>query len=100
MAQIVVMPQSGQTMEEGIVVEWLKKEGEHIEKGEILLTIDTGKASLEVESDYSGILRKILVTPENGPVPCLTPIAIIGEASENIVVDQVLADYANSLKNP
>ena len=93
MANVVVMPQMGHTMEEGIVQEWLKKEGDAVEKGEILLTVETDKATIEVESDYSGTLKKILVTPEDEAVPCLTPIAIIGEADEELDVDKILADF-------
>jgi len=52
------MPRSGQTMEEGSVVEWFKQEGEAVEKGEVLLTIQTDKAELEVESDYAGVLAR------------------------------------------
>ena len=66
MAHIVVMPRSGQTMEEGSVVQWLKREGETVEKGEALLTIQTDKAEIEVEADYSGVLAKILITPDDG----------------------------------
>lgn len=93
MAEVVVMPQSGQTMEEGTVVAWRKAEGDTVDKGEILLEVETDKATLEVESDYSGILKKILVTPEDGAVACLTPIAIIGDAAEQVDVAAVLAEF-------
>ncbi len=93
MAHVVVMPVSGQTMEEGSVVEWLKNEGDAIAKGEPLVTIMSDKANVEVESDFSGVLKKILVTPDDGDVACLTPIAIIGEADEEIDVDALLAEH-------
>ena len=64
MVTTVIMPQMGLTMEEGKIVEWLKKEGERVEKGEPLLQIETDKVTLEVESPGSGILRKILVKEE------------------------------------
>ena len=51
MAYVVVMPRTGQTMEEGTIVEWLKKEGDTIAAGEPLLTIMSDKANVEVESD-------------------------------------------------
>jgi len=93
MAEVVVMPRSGQTMEEGSVVEWLKAEGEPVRKGEPLVVIMTDKANVEVESDFSGVLKKILVTAEDGDVPCLTPIGIIGDPDEQIDVEKILAEY-------
>ena len=93
MANVVVMPRAGQTMEEGSVVEWLKNEGDPVQKGEPLVTIMSDKANLEIESDFSGVLKKILVTPDDGDIECLTPIAIIGEPDEDIDVKAVLANY-------
>lgn len=93
MAYVVVMPRTGQTMEEGSVVEWLKDEGDPVTKGELLLSIQSDKATIEVESDFSGVLVKILVTPEDEEVPCLEPIAVIGEPGEDVDVEQVLADF-------
>lgn len=94
MANVVVMPRSGQTMEEGSVQEWLKQEGEPVTKGEPLFTIMTDKATLEVESDYTGVLKYILITPEDGDVPCLTPIAIIADPGEDVDVRKVLGELA------
>lgn len=91
MANVVVMPRCGQTMEEGIIVEWLKKEGDPVQNGEPLLVIMSDKANLEIESDYSGILKKILAGPDDGDIECLTPIAIIGDADEEIDLDKLLA---------
>jgi pyruvate dehydrogenase E2 component (dihydrolipoamide acetyltransferase) len=93
MANVVVMPIAGQTMEYGTVVEWLKKEGEPVQKGEPLVTIMSDKANLEIESDFSGVLKKILVRPEDGEVDCLTPIAVIGTADEVIDLPTLLRDY-------
>lgn len=93
MAYVVVMPRAGQTMEEGTIVEWLKNEGDTVQKGEPLLTIMSDKANLEIESDFTGVLRKILATPDDGDIECLTPIAIIGEADEAIDVQAILAEY-------
>jgi pyruvate dehydrogenase E2 component (dihydrolipoamide acetyltransferase) len=83
MVTTVIMPQMGLTMEEGKIVEWLKKEGERVEKGEPLLQIETDKVTLEVESPGSGILRKILVKEEE-VVPIITTIGYIAEANEPI----------------
>lgn len=93
MAYVVVMPRTGQTMEEGSIVEWMKQEGDTIQKGEILLSIQSDKATIEVESDYSGILVKILATPEDGELPCLEPIGVIAAPDEEVDIDQLLAEY-------
>jgi pyruvate dehydrogenase E2 component (dihydrolipoamide acetyltransferase) len=71
----------------------MKREGDSVAKGEVLLSIETDKSTLEVEADYSGILVKILATAETGALPCFTPIAILGEPGETVDVDQVLAKF-------
>ena len=96
MAHIVVMPRTGQTMEEGSIVEWLKQEGEAVEKGDLLLKIQSDKAEIEVESDYSGVLIKILATDADGDLPCLKPIGIIAAPGETVDVDQLLRDYEST----
>jgi len=72
----VILPKLGQTMEEGTIVEWLKREGELVQRGEALFTMETDKATLEVEATKKGYLRKILV-PAGQKVPVLTVVALI-----------------------
>lgn len=79
----IIMPKLGQTMEEGVVERWVKKEGDRVEKGDILLEITTDKATLEVESYASGILRRILVQ-EGETVPVTQVIALIAELDEEL----------------
>lgn len=93
MAQVIVMPMLGQTMEFGTIVEWMKKEGEAIEKGEILIAIESDKSTIEVESDHSGVLAKILATADNGEIACLEPIGIIAAPGETVNVEEVLKDF-------
>ena len=76
MSTEVTMPMLGEVMEEGVVLSWKKQEGEAVEKGEILLEIETDKAVAEVESPASGVVKKILV-PEGETVPVNTPLAVI-----------------------
>jgi len=57
----IVMPKLGLTMTEGILVEWKKKEGDQVKKGEILFVLETEKVTFEVESPEDGLLGKILV---------------------------------------
>jgi pyruvate dehydrogenase E2 component (dihydrolipoamide acetyltransferase) len=59
MAYKIVMPQLGLTMEEGTVTSWLKKPGDWVEKGEPLLTVETDKVEMEVESMGRGYLSEI-----------------------------------------
>ncbi|MDX9972749.1 MAG: dihydrolipoamide acetyltransferase family protein [FCB group bacterium] len=77
----IKMPQMGQSVEEASIVQWLKKEGERVEKGDPIASIQTDKAEIEYESPESGILRKIVV-PADELVPVMTVIALIGEADE------------------
>ena len=59
----VVMPRLGWNMETGRLGEWLKKEGEHVEVGELLFTVESDKAVQEVESIATGTLEAIHVQP-------------------------------------
>lgn len=79
----VIMPKLGQTVEVALIERWHKKEGDTIEKGEVLLEITTDKATLEVESFYSGTIRKALYQ-EGESVPVNSIIAFIGEPDEAI----------------
>ena len=63
MATEVIMPALNPGQETGILLEWLKQEGETIEKGEPLMEIETDKANVEVEAEATGILSNISVQP-------------------------------------
>ena len=83
MATKILMPKLSDTMTEGIILKWLKKEGEKVKQGETLVEIESDKADMELEAYDSGILRKIMV-PEGGKADIGAPIAIIAEANEDI----------------
>jgi pyruvate dehydrogenase E2 component (dihydrolipoamide acetyltransferase) len=83
MATQVVMPKLSPTMEEGQLSRWLKKEGDKVSMGEPLAEIDTDKATMEMQALANGVLRKILIG-EGESAPLGQPIAIIGEADEDI----------------
>jgi pyruvate dehydrogenase E2 component (dihydrolipoamide acetyltransferase) len=89
MATRVVMSKLSPTMEEGRVLHWLKKEGDPVESGDVLLEVETDKANMEVEAMGSGILRNILV-PEDATVPTGTLLGVI--ASEDEDVSAILAE--------
>jgi len=83
MADTISMPKLGFDMAEGTLVRWVKKVGESISKGDVLAEIETDKATVEVESSVSGVVRKLLVD-EGAVVPVNSPIAIVGTAEEVI----------------
>jgi len=83
LATEIVMPQMGYDMTEGTIAKWIKKEGDQVKRGEIIAEIETDKATIEMEADASGILRKIIV-PEGVKVPVHEAIAFIGTADEVI----------------
>jgi pyruvate dehydrogenase E2 component (dihydrolipoamide acetyltransferase) len=78
----VILPKLGQTMEEGTIVEWIKKEGDPVQRGELLFTVESDKAVLEVEAPARGFLRKILV-PAGVEVPVLTVVALITRGADD-----------------
>src|SRR5574342_246120 len=77
MAKIdLVMPKMGESIAEGTIIKWIKKEGERIERDETILEISTDKVDSEIPSTASGVLSKILVG-EGQTVAVGTPIAQI-----------------------
>ncbi|HJS28425.1 MAG TPA: dihydrolipoamide acetyltransferase family protein [Anaerolineales bacterium] len=89
MADIVTMPKLGFDMAEGILVRWVKSEGEPVEKGELLAEIETDKATVEVESSFSGTIRQHLVT-EGSIVPVGEPIAVIASPEEEVNLETLI----------
>jgi pyruvate dehydrogenase E2 component (dihydrolipoamide acetyltransferase) len=83
MAETITMPKLGFDMAEGTLIRWVKNEGENVNKGDVLAEIETDKATVEVESSASGVVRKLLVQ-EGSVVPIGDPIAIVGAADEKI----------------
>lgn len=81
MAVEVKMPQLGLTMEEGTVSKWIKKEGDTVKVGDILVEITTDKLTSEVASEEEGTLIKI-VAEEGTDVPVKGILAYIGQAGE------------------
>lgn len=82
MATVINMPRLSDTMEEGVVAQWLKSVGDKVEEGDILAEIETDKATMEFESFYEGTLLHIGVQEgETAPVDSL--LAIIGEEGED-----------------
>ena len=94
MLQKVLLPKLGQTMEEATLERWLKKEGDEVSKGDVLLEITTDKATLEVEAYANGVMKKILAD-EGQVLPVNAVIALIGAADEALPdnFDEYLATH-------
>jgi pyruvate dehydrogenase E2 component (dihydrolipoamide acetyltransferase) len=73
-----VMPTLGSDMTEGTLVEWKKKVGERVVKGEIIAEVDTEKAAIEIESFHSGVIEQLLAKPGER-IPVGRVMAIIRE---------------------
>ena len=99
MPTIIEMPALSSTMKKGTVVKWGKKEGDAVEKGEILYEVETDKVNVEVESLTSGFLRKILVA-EGIEVPVNTPIAVITESMDEDISNVIEAGPAPGVSPP
>jgi pyruvate dehydrogenase E2 component (dihydrolipoamide acetyltransferase) len=83
MATKLFISDAGYKEKTGTVGMWFKKEGDPVEKGEPLCTVETEKASLEIEAPSSGILRRILC-PRDTLVSVGDCIGIIADESEDI----------------
>ncbi|MEK7676037.1 MAG: dihydrolipoamide acetyltransferase family protein [Verrucomicrobiota bacterium] len=83
MATPIIMPKFGQMTEESAIVEWLKKEGDKVAKGDILFTVETDKSVMEVESFEEGTLLKIVVQPGVN-VPVQSTVGFLGKPGEAI----------------
>lgn len=78
----VVMPRLGMTMEEGTVLEWPHAVGAQVEKGAVLLVIETEKAETEIEAVVSGTLRHVYAEPGT-TLPCGALLAALTENPED-----------------
>lgn len=97
MAEIIKMPRMSDTMTEGNIVSWLKKEGDKVESGDTLAEVETDKATMELDSFTDGILLHIAV--KEGPVPIDGVIAVIGKAGEDWKTALAAAQGGNNGSN-
>jgi pyruvate dehydrogenase E2 component (dihydrolipoamide acetyltransferase) len=75
----IVMPRLSDSMEEGVVLKWLKQVGDEVAVGDELVEIETDKANMAYESDVAGTLTRILAE-EGDSLPIGAPIAVVGDA--------------------
>ena len=95
MADQILMPKLGNSVEECLITEWLKNEGDIVAVGDVICTVETDKAAVDVEASAAGVILKILY-PVGEEVPVLKPIVIVGEQGEDIsnVVTSVPEDVS------
>jgi pyruvate dehydrogenase E2 component (dihydrolipoamide acetyltransferase) len=88
MAREVTLPQLGQTMEEGTVVNCLVKVGDEVKKGNVIFEIETDKATLEMESPADGTV-KFIVAEVNQTLPVGAVMMILGDRDEQVPMTYV-----------
>ena len=91
----IKMPQVGQDYPSGTIVEWLKHENDPVRKGDIILTVESEKATFDVEADADGILMQILYE-QGAEVDILKPVAFIGQPGE-IVPESGISDAVEAV---
>jgi len=93
MAKEIRLPQLGQTMEEGTIVDCRVKVGDEVKKGDVIFEIETDKATLEMESPADGFVKHIFVELDQ-TLPVGAPILVLGDKDE-----QVPQGFIDSLKS-
>src|SRR5215208_2526398 len=86
----ITMPQLSDTMTEGTVVKWLKREGDRVKEGEIIAEVETDKATMEWEATDSGTIA-VIVAKEGDKVKVGGAIAVLATGSED--AKQVKSQY-------
>ena len=83
MSEELTMPRLSDTMEEGRIGRWLKREGDSFREGDIIAEIETDKATMEFQAYDDGTVLRIIV--DDGETAALgAPIAIVGDAGEKV----------------
>ena len=83
MAQVVVMPQLGNTVESCLITTWLVKVGDVVEAATLLCEIETDKSAMEVPAGVAGTVLALLAE-EGDDVPVKQPIVVLGAPGENV----------------
>ncbi len=83
MADIIDMPKLSDTMTVGTLVKWLKKEGDAVKAGDMLAEVETDKATMELETFFTGTLIKIFAQP-GAQVAIGAPLCAVGKPGEKV----------------
>ncbi len=95
MAETIVMPRQGNSVESCVLLKWRVKEGDTVEPKTIVADVETDKASFEVEAGHTGTVLKLLRN-EGDDVPVMVPIAYVGQAGEAIPASAALSSGTTS----
>ncbi len=95
MANPVIMPRQGQSVESCIITAWHKKAGDAVAEGDVIFSYETDKSAFDEKSLFSGTMLKILFE-EGDVVPCLETVCYIGDAGEEIPDDSAAAPVAEA----
>ncbi|KAK4146938.1 uncharacterized protein C8A04DRAFT_34499 [Dichotomopilus funicola] len=95
-AQNFTMPALSPTMTEGNIAAWRVKEGDKFSAGDVLLEIETDKATMDVEAQEDGILMKVMQADGSKGVQVGTRIAVIAEEGDDISALEIPADEKTS----
>ncbi|MFQ3586551.1 MAG: dihydrolipoamide acetyltransferase family protein [Fimbriimonadaceae bacterium] len=93
----ILLPQAGNSMEEGTILAWRKRVGDVVKPGDVLYELETDKATIEVEAEAAGKIAKIVVD-EGATAPVKTPVAYLAESEAD--VDRFLAASGGSPTPP
>ena len=83
MANVVIMPRQGQSVESCIITTWQKHPGDKVEVGDILFSYETDKSAFDEPAQVAGTMLADLAN-EGDVVPCLDPVCVIGAEGEDI----------------
>ncbi len=99
MAKVLLLPEIAESVVEGEILRWLKKEGEFVKKNEPIVEVMTEKVTVEIPSPYEGVLAKILA-PEGSVILVHKPIAVFAEPGEDpasLDLSQILGEEAGTV---
>lgn len=80
----ILLPQVGNSMEEGTILAWRVREGDRVQVGDVLYELETDKANMEIEAEVAGRIAKI-VAPDGTTVPIQSVVAYLGEEGAAIM---------------
>lgn len=86
----IVLPALSPTMEQGTLAKWAKKEGDHVQEGDLIAEIETDKATMGLESSDEGYIAKILVAEKTRDIPLRTLLCIMVKDKSQVAA---FADY-------
>ena len=98
MPKEVIMPALGMAQDEGVLLRWLKKEGEMVQAGEPLMEVATDKVDVQVEAPASGLLTAV-TAQEGDEIPVGQVIALIAAEGEELPAKPVSAPLATDMED-